>query len=88
MCIVSVTFRRLPAPPQLLHSDVLVFTVQVAVFVGLLLLHVFYYELGQQERHIHMSVKKLAVFANDFRGGAGRLCACPCVALTQRVGFS
>ncbi len=41
------TFRGLPALPQLLHSDVLVFAVQVAVFVGLLLLHVFYYKLGK-----------------------------------------
>lgn len=34
------TFRRLPTPPELLNCDVLVFSVQVAVFVGLLLLHV------------------------------------------------
>lgn len=47
------TFRGFPAPPQLLHSDVLVFTVQVAVFVGLLLLHIFYYELGKErERQV------------------------------------
>lgn len=44
------TFRGLPALPQLLHCDVLVFAVQVAVFVGLLLLHVFYYKLGNKER--------------------------------------
>lgn len=41
----ATTFRGLPAPPQLLHSDVLVFSVQVAVLVGLLLLHVFYDKL-------------------------------------------
>lgn len=44
------TFRGLPAPPQLLHGDVLVFTVQVAVFVGLLLLHIFYYELEEKKK--------------------------------------
>ena len=44
------TFTGLPAPPQLLHSDVLVFAVQVAVLVGLLLLHVFYYKLEKEVR--------------------------------------
>lgn len=39
------TFRRLPTPPELLNCDVLVFSVQVAVFVGLLLLHVLNNEL-------------------------------------------
>jgi len=42
------TLGALPALPQLLHGDVLVFPVQVAVLVGLLLLHVFYYELGYE----------------------------------------
>lgn len=51
------TFRGLPGLPQLLHSDVLVFPVQVAVFVGLLLLHVFYYKLGE-ERETELSVTK------------------------------
>lgn len=37
----ALTLRGLPAPPQLFNRDVLVFPVQVAVFVGLLLLHVF-----------------------------------------------
>lgn len=39
------TFGGLPAPPQLLHGDVLVLPVQVAVLVGLLLLHVLYDKL-------------------------------------------
>lgn len=43
--VSATTFRDLPAPPQLLHCDVLVFSVQVAVLVGLLLLHVFYDKL-------------------------------------------
>lgn len=44
------TFRDLPGLPQFFHSDVLVFTVQVAVFVGLLLFHVFYYKLEKKKR--------------------------------------
>lgn len=44
------TFGDLPGLPQFLHGDVLVFAVQVAVFIGLLLLHVFYYELGKKKR--------------------------------------
>lgn len=39
------TFGWLPASPELLNCDVLVFSVQVAVFVSLLLLHVFNNEL-------------------------------------------
>lgn len=39
------TFRRLPTPPELLNCDVLVFSVQIVVFVCLLLLHVLNNEL-------------------------------------------
>lgn len=46
-----VTFGGLPASPQLLHGDVLVLTVQDAVLVGLLLLHVFYYKLQKENIH-------------------------------------
>lgn len=42
------TFRRLPCPPKLLNCNVLVFSVQVVVFVGLLLLHVLNDELKVQ----------------------------------------
>jgi len=44
----SPTFGRLPAPPELLHRDVLVLSVQVVVFVGLLLFHVLDDELWKK----------------------------------------
>ena len=43
----TCTFGVFPSSPQLLHGDVLVLAVQVAVLVGLLLLHVFYDELAK-----------------------------------------
>lgn len=80
------TFRNLPGLPQLFHSDVLVFTVQVAVFVGLLLLHVFYYKLGKEERQYSVlhPIKYISVGVQHFKmsvfqlklggGGCRRLC--------------
>lgn len=97
-----LTFRDLPAPPQLLHGDVLVFPVQVAVFVGLLLLHVFYYKLGE-ERETELSVIKkhlvwlvyniTNVVFFHFRSRwetQSFLCVCVCVHVwfRQRAGFA
>lgn len=58
------TFRDLPGLPQLLHGDVLIFTMQVAVFISLLLLHVFYYELETEKNPSHAALQclKMSLF--------------------------
>lgn len=66
----ALTLRGLPGPPQLFNRDVLVFSVQVAVFVGLLLLHVFNDKLQLQQRLFRNILKGLILcniyFTNVF----------------------
>lgn len=83
--VSAFTFRGLPALPELLYSNVLVFTVQVAVFVGLLLLHVFYYELAKEESGAELP-KLFSNTTAETSGGSTDGCAC--VVLTQRAAES
>lgn len=50
LCPSFFTFWYFPAPPQLLHRDVLVLSVKITVFIGLVLLHVLYDKLQKNKR--------------------------------------
>lgn len=50
LCPTFFTFWYFPAPPQLLHCDVLVLSVKITVFIGLVLLHVLYDKLQKNNR--------------------------------------